>query len=184
MATRRYAIALSKSEDASLRQLYVLFRIPDGQYKKRPEDLELFVTTWNYSSGRNDSSDDLLHYIETQRKQKRKNWPRFEGTHRRCASACGLLSIEEDSLLRQIWKDEMIPLGIGTDSAAHDPALVATLEEKFCAAVGRIIPGMVLMAYIEAHRKRGNWLAQKRDGFGAIGFEDIDQVASYRRKAR
>jgi hypothetical protein len=176
MRRLRYAIRLTHSEDASLRQQYVLFGIPDGQYKKRPEDLEVFTSTWNFLTGRSDSSAELLHYVETQRKQKCKNWPTFNGTHKTAPSIAALMTTEQEGQLRRVWEAEVIPLRIGTDAASRDPLIIKAVEREFADATGRIIPGIILMAYVEARRKRGEWLALKRDAQGHVGFNDIEKI--------
>ena len=176
MKTLRFAIRISVADDATLRQLYIQFGIPDGQYKKRPDDLIAFTATWNFLTGRSDSSDDLLHYIETQRKQKRKNWPTFDGAHRIAPSVSGLLTKQQDMELRRIYAEKIVPLDVGTDTIFHDPKFVRLLADEFAKATGVVIPGTLLMAYIEAKRKRRDWLALKRDRTGHIGFDDIDEL--------
>jgi len=176
MSGRRYAISLSKSEDATLREQYDFFRFSTDQLNKRPREAAMFADTWNYATGRSDSADELVHYMITQRKQKRKNWPNLGDSCKKLPPAGKLLTADEDESLRQIYTRTVVPLDIGTDTFFLNRKLVATVAKELTKAIGRRVPDSLLIAYIEAKRKRGEWIALRRDR--GINFGDMDEAAA------
>lgn len=170
----RRAIPLSFSEDSSLRQQYIHFRIPTDQYKTRTEALQTFADTWNFATGRSDTGEELLHYMITQRKQKVKKWPTFDGDHLRSPSSEGLLSPDEEQILRRVYTDLILPLNIGTEEFGYDRELKDAVARRFSIAARRAIPGDTLVGFIEARRKRGKWMTLRDD---RRGFGDMDEAA-------
>ena len=175
MAKLRRAIRLLPDEDQLLRHLYTEFKIPSDQYERRPQDLERFVTVWNDLSGRSDAPGEVLHYIITQRKQKEKNWPTFNGKHKRLtAMPDDFLSPGEWAALKTVYRDVVMPLGIGSDNLAYDDQLAAQVAREFFKLTGRSVPGRLLFAALMAKRKRGEWdTLPKKDG---RGFGDINAI--------
>jgi hypothetical protein len=180
MPGRKKPIPLGKHEDRLLRRLYVGFKVPTDQFKKRPEDLEKFMEMWNNLAERADAPETILHYMVTKRKAGKKltpRWPVFGGKHRTAPSTAELLNEKEWVILRQVYSDEILSLGLGTDNLAFRPDLCDLLEQEFARRAGRIVPGLLLAAAIEAKRKRGEWLTLRDDYIDpSIGLKDVDKI--------
>lgn len=181
MSERKKPIPLSMAEDRLLRRQYSSWRIPTDQFKKRPDDLEKFIVMWNGLSERDDAPEDVLHYMVTKRKAGERlvpRWPVFNGKHRTAPSTSFVLSEKEWKILEHVYRDEILVLGIGSDNLAFRPDLCDLLEEEFARRAGRIVPGLLLAASIEAKRKRGEWLTLRDDWTDPdIGFSEIDEIA-------
>ncbi len=67
MAKRR-SLQLQPHDDTLLRTLYREFNITIDQYPQRPEDLTRFVQSWNNLSSRDDTAQDILHYMISKKK--------------------------------------------------------------------------------------------------------------------
>jgi hypothetical protein len=179
MASRKKAILVSPDEDQLLRHLYLAYRIPDGQYNRRDDELRQFTNTWNDLANRQDLPGDVLHYIVTQRKQKQKNWPRFNGTHKRLdAMPDDFLSTNEWAILEAVYLELVVPREIGSDSLQYDETLTAQVAREFYQQAKRAVSGRLLFAAIMARRKRGecNWIKVGAQGSGGKGFRDIGAV--------
>jgi hypothetical protein len=163
-----------------LRRLYVQFKIPTDQFKRRPEDFQNFVQMWNDLSGRSDTAGDVLHYMVTKRKAGARlnpRWPVFDGNHRTAPSTSHLFNEKEWAIIEEIYRREILSLGIGTDSLAFDEELADRVAEAFARRTGRIIPPLIVAAAIEARRKRGEWLTLRDDFVDPnIGFGDLDEL--------
>lgn len=181
MPERKKPIPLSGADDRLLRRQYTTWRIPTDQFKKRPEDLAKYMEMWNNLSERDDAPEDILHYMITKRKAGERlipRWPVFEGKHRTAPTTSGLLNEKEWKILEQVCLDELIARGLGTDNLAYRPELCDIIEEEFARRAGRVIPGLLLAAAIEARRKRGEWLTLRDDyNDPDVGFGDIDEIA-------
>ena len=163
-------------EDQLLRHLYTEFRVPSDQYERRPDELRRLVAVWNDLSGRSDAPGELLHYVITLRKQKVKNWPTFNGKHRKLTPMPDdFLSPGEWAALQAVYMDLIVPLAIGSDNLAYDDELAAKVAKAFFKLTGRVVGGRLLFAAIMAKRKRGEWptLPNKKPG---LGFGDINEV--------
>ena len=168
------------SHDADLiRSHYLAVGIPVDQFAKRPQSVaDAFLAGWNALSGRNDSWEDVRHYMMSQRKQKL--WVVFNGQHRRMQELPDdTLSEEQWDILRELYLGLMGPDQLGSDNLAHDPNLGRTLANAFASATGRYEPPARLYALIMARRKAGEWLrVGRRNGPDrGIGFSDIDEIA-------
>lgn len=165
--TQRYSIL--PDEDALLKALYKQYRIPTDQYKRRPEDLRRFTDQWNMLTDRSDQPGELLHYMVTER--KKGNWPRLGRDHEKVET------LPEDVLSEKEWADlkgVYVELGIGSDNYGYDHELRRELAERFATRTGRIVSGHILMAAIEAKRKRGEWVKLGSDD---EPFADMDAIA-------
>lgn len=179
MSAPNKPIRLSENEDALLRRLYVNFRIPRDQYKKRPEDLAALEKTWCDLSGRSDAGTELVRYIQNQQKAKRRlkvAWPVFDGMHERSPAISGTLSDEQMAALKIAYASTILPLGLGTDAAIWNDEVVIALASEFMRLTGRIIPGILLLAIAEEKRKRGLWAKVGRNRGSDLGFSDLGEL--------
>jgi hypothetical protein len=171
---------LPRDEDALLRQLYVEFRIPTDQYAKPERQAELagFVRAWNDATGRDDEPDEIKRYMVNMRKSGKEGpgWPTLDGNYERLAGPrTEALTESEWNHLRGAYAELFIDNEIGSDQLAFNGGLRSSLAEAFFRRTGKRVSGELLHALIEANRKRGLWLAFKRDGKGK-GFGDLDEV--------
>jgi hypothetical protein len=170
---RKKSIPLSAQEDHLLRFLHRQTGIPDGQFPQRVAEWHHLTAVFNEATGRNDSPEDILHYILN----KRKNalWFRFDGTHQRmrCPDS-STLTVEQWEILGAIY----VELGVGADKFLTDPELRKEIHARFCKAAKVHIPPLLLAAAIVAHRKGGYLPKSEGDKpNGGMGFGDIGEVA-------
>ncbi|MFO0826710.1 MAG: hypothetical protein U0572_01065 [Phycisphaerales bacterium] len=146
--------------------------IPDGQFPQRPAFWRGFTDNWNGITGRQDTPEELLHYIMTQRKQAL--WFRFDGTHKpKATPPDDLLSQEEWSVAERIYGE----LGAASDNLLVDATTRAELVKRFVAATGQHVPELEFVAALVARRKSG-WLPKlAQTGSEDLGFNDFDEVA-------
>ena len=175
MAKRR-TLQLQPHDDTLLRTLYREFNITIDQYPQRPEDLTRFVQSWNNLSSRDDTAQDILHYMIS----KRKNLPNGPGWEKLGRDAGGdfkseKLDFSEDQFktFDLIYED----FQIASDNYALDAEVARRLQDEFARRTGRIVPPMILAAAMIRRRKDGVLAtlrpkAQEND----LGFTDIDQV--------
>lgn len=178
MSKLRKAISIPAHEVEILKELYRQFRFPSDQYKRRPEQLERFTGAWNTLTHRSDTGGELLHYIITQRKQKK--WVTFGNDYIRLACLPDtFLSAREWRILEDIYREEMLPRQIGSDNLAYDDMLAAQLAREFCDRSGRMVYGRLLFHAIMSKRKRGEWVNVRppKEGGNSRPFGDIDQIA-------
>ena len=162
---------LTPDEEKVLQFLYLQHRIPTDQFKRRRGTLNDLTKEFNLLTERNDSPDDLLHYMINRRKGGK--WPRLGSKHEK------LNSLQEGILTQEEWKIlEIIYLDInrGSDNFAFDKNLRINLAKRFAAESGKYIPGDKLSAAIEARRKEGTWVLLHRKPLKP--FSDMDAVAS------
>jgi hypothetical protein len=172
---------LPRDEDALLRQLYLDFRIPIDQYRKPQRHAELagFVRAWNEATGRDDSPEDVLHYMMTMRKRGKKGpgWPTFNGNYEPLAGPRSeVLSEDQWNHLREVYAELFITQEIGSDELAFNGGLRTALARAFHQRTGRRISGELLHALIEAKRKRGLWIAFREDARHSMRFRDINAI--------
>ena len=169
------------SHDADLiRVHYLAIGIPVDQFAKRPRsDSEAFRDGWNNLSGRNDSWEDVRHYMMTQR--KRGLWPTFQGQHRLMQELPeDNLSDDQWCVLERLCLDLMGPDQLGSDNLAHDMQLGRDLSHAFAGETGRVVTPERLYALIMARRKAGGWVCvgRRSQADPEINFSDIDEIAS------
>ncbi|HEX4146942.1 MAG TPA: hypothetical protein VHY91_25820 [Pirellulales bacterium] len=182
MATRKKPIPLPAPDDSLLRTVYVQFRIPRDQFKKRPEDLATFAAVFNQLSGRHEEAVDLLHYIQTRQKAAGRlpvPWPTFDGNHQRAPALTHTLDEDKLQVLREAYEKIVLPHRIGTDSVLWNVDIMKSLAAEFSRRTGQVVPGVTLLAIAEERRKRGEWFKVGRgrhEGSGE-GFGDLDAAA-------
>lgn len=160
-----------------LKGLYLSFRYPSDQYRRRPKELSRFVATWNELTDRTDAPGEILHFIVTRRKNQK--WVTFNGDYQRLDSMPDdFLSPGEWTHLRAIYMDLLGADQIGSDNLAFDDRLVAEVAREFRRRANRTVAGALLFAAIMAKRKRGEWPNVKPKKDDDKGFGDIDKIAS------
>jgi hypothetical protein len=176
---RRKSIQLSCAEVGLLQDMYLRYRTPSDQYKRRPQRAARFLKEWNRLSGRSDSWEDVIHYIITRRKNKQ--WVTFgtDADYDKLAEPNWNLFSESDwTALEQAYREVLMPIDLGSDNLTYSRCLAAALARRFAAFAGRSVQSCVLMSLVMSKRKRGEWVrlrppAENDD----LGFSDIDQVA-------
>lgn len=175
MSIRKFKIPLSKFEDAALRHIYRLMRIPSDQYPRRPKALRALVSMFNGAVSGAYTESDVLHYIMTCRKAKK--WVTFDGDYE------PLKDIEADYFGETEWAalvSIFVAKGKGVEAYLFDDLLKDKLEQDFAAATGRAEPGNVLVSALMSLRKAGMLPTigsqSDKDGESDIGFGDIGRV--------
>jgi hypothetical protein len=172
MCARRRTIPLNAAEDGLIRLLYLELRYPSDQYERRPVELARFVQQWNELAERSDTSEEVMHYIIT--KRKNSQWVTFDGDYERMSSVRDeFLTAGEWHALREAYEAVMVSRSLGSDNIRWERDLARELVKEFRARTGRRIHHSLLLAAIEAKRKRGLWV---KIGKTDIGFSDIDQL--------
>lgn len=165
---------MTVDEDSLLQSLYVEANIPTDQYARREAELRTLVDTWNTLCGRSESHTDLLHYMMTQRKNKKWVTLGRSECEKMKDTAAGL-SAEELLVLDKIHED----LQISSDRFALDSELAEQLKKEFALRTGRVFPAMLLAAAMIRRRKVGKLETLKPTKEScSVPFSDFDKVAS------
>jgi hypothetical protein len=162
---------LKRHEDRLLKVVYLEHGFPIDQYAQRPRALSRLVEDWNARSGRDDSSDDVRHYMLTMR--KRGKWVRFDSTYEplRCPTVHDLTA-HEWAALRSIWME----INVGREQYAVNHDLRIQLAAEFFARTRHAITADLLYAAAMAMQKHWeNHWPKVRAGSG-MGFRDISDV--------
>ena len=157
-------------------------RIPIDQFSERRDELKELTDAFNAATGRSDVSDDLVHYMKTQR--KRGLWVKLEGA-RAPSPPHERFSAEQVEVLVDIYKAHVLVFGVASDILTYNEDVREGVAKEFAMRTGRRIPATRLAAKLEDMRKRGllpkvedvEQVADQDDG-GAVadGFEDMDEV--------
>jgi hypothetical protein len=175
MATRRKAIRLSPHEDRVLKELYLARRIPIDQYVERPTELAELTAEFNKTTGRGETSDDLVHFMKNERKNGR--WPRLDGNHKAKPKPMRELEPEHVEVLISIYDDEVVQMGHCSDELSYNSRIASLIAKEFSARTHIRVPAHILVAKLDQLRKRG--LLPKTEGRTATGgFTDIDDVVA------
>jgi hypothetical protein len=177
-------IRLTPELDSLLSQLYDRKGIPRDQYKHRQKDSAEFAWRWHKLSGRDDTVEELVRYMKNQQKDKQGRekrglppWPTFDGAHKRRPAPDVVLDKEQLEVLRQLYGEMVVPLGIGVDLVEADVNLCKALSKEFAKQTGLIVPGTALVGIAEDKRKRGLWFRVGRGGVDrGIDFSDMDKL--------
>lgn len=170
MANRR-TLKLSLADDRALRQLYVSFGYPVGQYNRRRQELLELTGAFNAATGRNATPEEILHYMIRQRKDGK--WETFDGHHNRLAS------IDPDLLTPEQWEtciDLYLRFNFGADTFFYDKQLAKEFATEFARQSGVSIPPHILAAALVDRRKAGNLPKLHPVVREESGFTDFDQV--------
>lgn len=169
--TLRRSITLTPDEEQLIRTMYYEARIPTDQYPRRPRRWRQFVAIWNEATSRDDSPEEVLHWLVTRRKRPDGRPGRLEaigGDHKKLQSpGAEILTEEQWEVLDAIY----VEMGVGSDNFVFDPELKRRLVREFLRRTRVHVPATKLIAALIARRK-GGFLARIDD----LGFRDIDQV--------
>jgi hypothetical protein len=177
-------IRLTQDLDSLLSEMYDQKGIPRDQYKHRPKDSAELERRWHKLSGRDDSVEELVRYMKNQQKDKQGRakrglppWPTFGGAHKRKPAPVVVLDDEQLEVLRQLYGEMVMPLGIGVDLVEADSKLRKALSSEFAKRTGMVVPAEVLVGIAEDKRKRGLWFKVGRGGVDrGIDFSDMDKL--------
>ncbi|MBA4067555.1 MAG: hypothetical protein C0501_28370 [Isosphaera sp.] len=174
---RRLSIPLAPHEDELLRQLYLTYRIPSDQYKRRQPEAARFLFEWNRRADRDDCWEDIYHYILTKRKQKK--WPTLDGNHLPMPDPdWTTLPDDEWDALQESYAAVVLARGLGSDALLYDADLSSELARDFARRSGRSVPSPLLTALVVSKRKKGEWIHLRvEEADDDLGFGDIDEVA-------
>jgi hypothetical protein len=161
---RRRTIKLNPIDHGTLAKLYVTRRIATDRYMNRPDDLRDLTDTFNGLTGREDTPEDILHYMQTKRRTK-DAWPTLDGDHLRLPVVLGhLIEREHTETLKKLF----LEFGRGVEAFTHEPDLARALEKRFAEETGVRNRGYVLATAMLELRKAGllPTLGPREDGFG------------------
>lgn len=148
------------------------------QYPRRPDDLQLLRQAWVGFSGRDDSADDLLHYIYCQQKAGKRckygKWPTFDGAHEKMSDTLQLrLSTDDCNELGQIY----VNLQIGSDNLLFQVDVSERIAKEFARRTGKIVPPMILAGAVITRRKNGDLpTLRPKSNDDSLDFGDIDEI--------
>ena len=176
MATRRRSIPLTPEENSLLQKLYLIYRIPSDQYRRRPEAVTRYLRDWENLSGRVDCWEDICHYIICRRKDKK--WPTLNGDYLRLADPdWDVLNAREWAALEDEYRAVVLSREVGSDQLMFDQPMVSELARGFARRTKRSLSGPVLVALIVSRRKRGEWVHLRPEADGDLNFSDIGKIA-------
>jgi hypothetical protein len=164
---------LNPVEHETLARLYLERRIATDRYMHRPNDLRELTCAFNGLTGREDTPEDVLHYMQTKRRRGGL-WPTFDGTHRRLPVVLGrLVAPDHVEVLKALYTE----FGVGAERFAQDRALSLELERRFFEETGQRKRGYVLGTAMMELRKEGSLpkLDPRPDGFD--DFEAVEGLA-------
>jgi len=154
---------LNPIEHETLERLYVERRIATDRYMHRPNDLRELSASFNGLTGREDTPEDILHYMQTQRR-RRGLWPTLDGTHLRLPVVLGrLVDPDQVDVLKRLYPE----FGVGAERFAQDRVLSLQLERRFFEETNQRKRGYVLGTAMMELRKEGAMpkLESRNDGF-------------------
>jgi hypothetical protein len=175
MATRRKAIRLFEHENRALKEMYLKRKIPSDQYAERPTELAELTAEFNKATGRGEVSDDIVHYMKNERKEGR--WPKLGSDHKAKPKHSRELTADQIEVLVEIFNEHVVPLGHCSDFLSYDHEIKELIAMEFAHRTRKRVPSHVLVATLDALRKRG--LLPKADERSSEdgGFSDIDDIA-------
>lgn len=177
---RRKCVNLNPVEHDTLAHLYLERRIATDRYMHRPNDLRDLTSTFNGMTGREDTTEDILHYMQSKRRQNKRGepqkWPTLNGSHHRLSLVVGrLVDPEYKPVLAMLYQE----FGVGGETFVQDRKLALALERRFFEETGVRKRGYVLATAMVEYRKAGELpqIGRRRDDGGFSDFdaaEDID----------
>jgi len=147
---KRRRLPLNSFEDGTLKWLYLVRRIPVDRYDHRPSDLRELTRDFNGLTDRQDSSDEILHYMRTMR--KKRLWVRFDGNHLRLSAIIGdKVAADKVPVLCKIYSE----IGLGLDNYSYYREKLTELEKCFFEETGIKCQGPILVGALTELRKAG-----------------------------
>jgi hypothetical protein len=176
--SRKKKINLLPHERDALVKIYLEFRIPIGQFQKRPAEMDAFVNEWRRRTGRNDTAGELIHYMRNQRKQKL--WVRLEDKALK-APPHEQFSADEVELLVELYGKYVIAAGDGSDVLDQEPEVAQNIAKEFATVTHRVIAPTFITAKLALLRRHGMLPKVGRSvshagDKGEAAFNDIDQA--------
>lgn len=166
---RRNCIRLNPIERETLARLYVERLIATDRYMHRQRDLKDLTDTFNGLTGRDDTTEDVLHFMQTKRRRSGQG-PTLDGNHRRLSVVLGNL-IEAD--FTGVLKDLYTEFKRGAEAFIQDRVLGRALEQRFFEIAGVQKRAFVLATAMMELRKDGLLPKITRR---EQGFNDFDQA--------
>lgn len=173
MTRTRRALQLSADEKEALKMLYVAVGVTTDNLPRVPDILQALADDFNALTDRNDSKEDLLHYMITRR--KKKDWPKIgRGKQPEDAGMVLDLDVEDWQHIDAIYEELQIP----SDNFAFDEQLATKFAHEVAKRTTKVLPPMLLAAAIVTRRKRARLATLKpRPSDNDLAFRDIDEVA-------
>lgn len=175
---KKKSIRLNPADREVLVTLYLDRRLAIDRYEERPKDLRNLTDDFNAFTERSDPTEDILHYMRTQRKIGK--WPRLGSTARKISKSLEeIMTLEDSKVLEACYFKIGKTHEKGNDSFAHEPELMRELEKEFLNATGRYVHGSQLLAALTKLRKAGNLETlklEKHDRREVFG--DMDEAAN------
>jgi len=178
MATPKKSIALSPDEDRLLRIYHRQSGIPDGQFLKRPKFFKQFIDGWNQATERNDTPEEIHHYIQTRRKRPKGRPGRWEPLGDECkklrSQSVELLSSAEWDLVDQFYAE----YDVSADRLLFEKSIREEFTNLVNSMTGKQIPDIILVTAVISRRKAGLLpkINHKSPNSGISGFTDMDEV--------
>lgn len=148
---RRKCIRLNPAEHKTLAGLYVQENIATDRYMHRRRELQALTRTFNALTGRDDTAEEILHYMQSKRRHAGK-WPTLGDGYQRLPVVMGnLIDAKHGEVLVGIY----VRLLHGPESFMHDRALGHKLEQAFVDATHVRVSAYVLATALLELRKAG-----------------------------
>lgn len=168
---QRRSIRLNPFEHETLARLYLARRIATDRYMHRPNELRDLTADFNGLTGREDTPQEILHYMQTKRRSKNQ-WPKLNGTHIRLPLVLGrLVEPEHVEVLCRLYAE----FECGPETFVQDRDMAVRLERRFEQATGIRKRGYVLATAMIELRKDG---LLPKHGRRRRGFDDFDAAES------
>lgn len=175
---RKKKIVLLPHERDALIKLYLKWRIPIGQFQRRPAEQDDFMAEWRSLTGRSDTAGEVIHYMRNQRQQAL--WVRLEGKALP-APPLAKFTADESDLLVELFKKYVTAAGEGSGVLDQEPEIAQNIASEFATLTGRVVPPNDITAKLTALRRRGTFPTVGRKISHAspasdVGFADIDEA--------
>jgi hypothetical protein len=173
MVRMKQSLRLNAEEKKALEMLYIEVGVTTDNLPRVPYVLKALVDDFNALTDRNDSKEDILHYMMTRR--KKKDWPKIgRGKQPDEVHDAVKLNAEDWPHVDAIYEE----LQIASDNFACDERLSKKFAREFAKRTGKVIPPMLLAAAVICRRKSARLATLKpRSTPDDLGFRDIDKVA-------
>jgi hypothetical protein len=165
-------------ERDALKKLYLKWRIPIGQFQRRPVELDAFMTEWRSLTGRTDAAGEIVHYMRNQRQQAL--WVTL-GDKALPAPPLAKFTADESEILVELFKKYVTAAGEGSGVLDQEPEIAQNIANEFAAITGRVVAANDVTAKLTALRRRGTFPKVGRTVSHAspaaeLGFTDIDET--------
>jgi hypothetical protein len=172
VARMKQSLRLNAEEKKALEMLYVEVGATTDNLPRVPAVLKALVDDFNALTDRNDSKEDVLHYMMTRR--KKQEWPKLgHGKQLDEVHNAVKLVAEDWPHVDAIYEE----LQIASDNFACDEQLSKKFAHEFAKRTGKVVPPMNLAASVICRRKSKRLATLKpRPTQEDLGFSDIDEI--------